>query len=67
VEPALESDMQLVTDIIGLATLPARSELAAARFHQTQLSAAEETLRVAHEARRVLIIEPLRRASSSTS
>src|SRR4051812_20095448 len=50
--PALESEMQLVTDIIALATLPARSELAAERFHQAQLRAAEETLRVAHETRR---------------
>src|SRR5262252_9929633 len=44
--------MQLVTNIIALATLPARSEIAAERFHQSQLRAAEETLRVAHEARR---------------
>src|SRR5262249_53783175 len=50
--PALESEMQLVTDIIALATLPARSELAAEHFHQAQLRAAEETLRVAHETRR---------------
>ncbi len=50
--PALESEMQLVTNIIALATLPARSEIAAERFHQAQLRAAEETLRVAHDARR---------------
>ena len=50
--PALESEMQLVTNIIALATLPARSEIAAGRFHQAQLRAAEETLRVAHGARR---------------
>ncbi len=50
--PALESEMQLVTNIVALATLPARSEIAAERFHQAQLRAAEETLRVAHEARR---------------
>jgi outer membrane protein TolC len=50
--PALESEMQLVTNIIALATLPARSEIAAERFHQAQLRAAEETLRVAHETRR---------------
>ena len=49
--PALESEMQLVTNIIALATLPARSEIAAERFHQAQLRAAEETLRVAHDAR----------------
>src|SRR5262249_22885639 len=45
--PALESEMQLVTNIIALATMPARSEIAAERFHQAQLRAAEETLRVA--------------------
>ncbi len=45
--PALESEMQLVTNILALATLPARSEIAAERFHQAQLRAAEETLRVA--------------------
>src|SRR5262249_2353892 len=50
--PALESEMQLVTNIIALTTLPARSEIAAERFHQAQLRAAEETLCVAHEARR---------------
>jgi outer membrane protein TolC len=50
--PALESEMQLVTNIIALAILPARSEIAAERFHQVQLRAAEETLRVAHETRR---------------
>jgi outer membrane protein TolC len=50
--PALESEMQLVTNIVALATLPARSEIAAERFHQAQLRAAEETLRVAHDARR---------------
>src|SRR5262252_2047257 len=50
--PALESEMQLVTNIVALATLPARCEIAAERFHQAQLRAVEETLRVAHEARR---------------
>jgi outer membrane protein TolC len=50
--PALESEMQLVTNIIALATLPARSDIAGERFHQAQLRAADETLHVAHEARR---------------
>ena len=49
---ALESEMQLVTNIIALATMPARSEIAAECFHQAQLRAAQETLRVAHDARR---------------
>ena len=48
----LEIERQIVTDIIALATLPVRSEIAATRFHQAQLRAAEETLRVAHETRR---------------
>src|SRR5262249_14099541 len=48
----LEIERRIVSDILALATLPARSEIAAARFCQAQLHAAEETLRVAHEARR---------------
>jgi outer membrane protein TolC len=48
----LEIEQRIITDILALATLPARSELAAARFYQAQLRSAEETLRVAHEARR---------------
>ncbi len=50
--PALESEMELVTNIIALATLPARSEIAAERFYRAQLGAALETLRVASETRR---------------
>src|SRR5262249_2768753 len=42
--PALESEMQLVTNIIALATLPARCEIAADRFHQAQLRAAYRPL-----------------------
>jgi hypothetical protein len=42
--PALESEMQLVTAIIALAILPARSDIAAERFYQAQLRAADETL-----------------------
>jgi outer membrane protein TolC len=48
----LEIERQVVTNIIALATLPARSDIAAARFHQAQLRAAVETLRVAVETRR---------------
>src|SRR5262245_31264953 len=48
----LEVDRQIVLSILALATLPARSEIAAERFHQAQLAAALETLRVAAEARR---------------
>jgi outer membrane protein TolC len=49
---ALEIERQVVTDIIALATLPARSDIAAARFYQAQLRAALETLRIAVETRR---------------
>jgi outer membrane protein TolC len=45
-------ERQIVASILALATLPMRSEIAADRFHQAQLAAALETLRVAAEARR---------------
>jgi outer membrane protein TolC len=48
----LEIERQVVIDIIALATLPARSDIATARFNQAQLRAAQETLRVAYETRR---------------
>src|SRR5262249_37448308 len=48
----LRPERQIVTDILALATLPARSDIAAARFQRAQLRAAEETLRVAHATRR---------------
>ena len=47
-----EIERQIVASVLALATLPARSEIAADRFHQAQLVAALETLRVAAEARR---------------
>ncbi len=47
-----EIDRQIVSSILALATLPARSEIAAARFRQAQLAAALETLRSAAENRR---------------
>src|SRR5205807_1649581 len=40
----LEIERRVITDILALATLPARSEIAAARFCQAQLHAAEATL-----------------------
>lgn len=46
-----EVERQIVGDILALATLPARSEIAAGRFSQAQLTAALETLRVAHRSR----------------
>lgn len=48
----LEIERRIVTDILALATLPTRSEIARLRFHQAQLTAALETLRVATQARR---------------
>jgi outer membrane protein TolC len=48
----LEIERRIVADVIALATLPARSEIAATRFRQAQLRAAEETLRAANETRR---------------
>ena len=47
-----EIDRQVVVGILSLATLPMRTEIAADRFRQAQLTASLETLRVAAEARR---------------
>jgi outer membrane protein TolC len=46
-----ELERQIVADILALATLPVRSEIAAGRFRQAQLTAALETLRVANDTR----------------
>jgi outer membrane protein TolC len=48
----IEIERRIVGDILALATLPARAEIAGERFHQAQLRAAEATLRVAAETRR---------------
>ncbi|WP_229266446.1 TolC family protein [Leptospira sp. severe_002] len=48
----LEVERRIVADILALATLPARAEIASQRFRQAQLRAVAETLRVATEARR---------------
>jgi len=50
----LEYDIEaaIAADILSLATMPARSEIAADRFRAAQLRAAEETLRAAAETRR---------------
>jgi outer membrane protein TolC len=47
-----EFEAAAVADILALATLPLRSDIAADRFWQTQLRAAQETVRVAGETRR---------------
>ncbi|MGT2440938.1 TolC family protein [Bradyrhizobium betae] len=49
---ALEIERQVVGDILALAALPFRSEIARQRFRQAQLRAALETLRLAAEVRR---------------
>jgi outer membrane protein TolC len=48
-----EIDRQIVGNILALATLPVRTEIAADRFRQAQLFAALETLRVAAKTRRI--------------
>jgi len=48
----LEIERKIIGDILALATLPARAELAAQRFQQAQLQAIFETLSVAADARR---------------
>src|SRR6516165_3945633 len=47
----LDIERRIIMDILALATLPARAELAAERFRQAQLRAALETLRIGFEAR----------------
>ena len=49
---ANEISRQVIGDILALATLPFRTEIARERFHQAQLRAALETLRLAAEVRR---------------
>lgn len=48
----LEIERRIIADILALATLPARSDMAADRFRQAQLRAIGETARVAIETRR---------------
>lgn len=50
-----EIERQIALNVLSLATLPARADVAADRFRQAQLMAALETLRVAGEARRAFI------------
>jgi outer membrane protein TolC len=49
---AIEIERQIVGDILALATLPFRSEIARQRFQKAQLRAAEETLGLAADVRR---------------
>jgi outer membrane protein TolC len=48
----LDIEERIVANIVALVTLPARTEIAAERFRQAQLRAAEETLRVGIKTRR---------------
>jgi outer membrane protein TolC len=48
----LEIERRIVGNILALATLPARASIATDRFEQAKLRAAEETLRIAADARR---------------
>ena len=48
----VEIESRIVANLLALATLPARADIAAERFRQAQLQAASETLRAASEARR---------------
>src|SRR6266508_2063409 len=48
----LDIERQIVANILGLVTQPARTRIAADRFAQAQLQAALETLRIAAETRR---------------
>jgi outer membrane protein TolC len=48
----LDIERRIIADILALATLPARTEIAAERFRQAQLRAALETLRLGFDTRR---------------
>jgi outer membrane protein TolC len=50
---AMEIERQVVGDILALATLPFRTDIARERFRKAQLRAAEETLHLAADVRRV--------------
>ena len=48
----LDIERRVVADVLALATLPARADIAGDRFRQAQLNAARETLKVGLETRR---------------
>lgn len=52
---SFEIERQVAVNILSLATLPLRSEIASNRFRQAQLQAAAETLRIALETRRAWV------------
>lgn len=49
---SVEIEARAIASILSLLTLPARAQIAADRFSQAQMQAAEATLRIATEARR---------------
>jgi outer membrane protein TolC len=51
----LDIERQIIGSLLSLLTMPARSKIAADQFAQAELSAAEETLRVAAETRRAYV------------
>lgn len=51
-----ELEREVLINILSLATLPARAEIATDRFRQAQLRAASETVRVAIETRRAWVL-----------
>jgi outer membrane protein TolC len=48
----IEIEKRIIANVLALLTLPARSAIAADRFQQAKFRAAEETLRIAAQARR---------------
>ena len=60
----LEVELRLAGNILALATLPARAEIAADRFRQAQLQAAFDTLRTAATARAAYYRAVARRAAA---
>jgi outer membrane protein TolC len=58
----LDIEFRVAANILALATLPARAEIAADRFRQAQLQAAIDTLRTAAQARRAYYRAVARRA-----
>jgi outer membrane protein TolC len=61
----IEIERRIVANILSLATLPARAEIAAQRFRQAQLRAIAETMRVAAEARRTYVRAAAARAKAA--
>lgn len=52
---AFEIERSVAFSVLSLATLPLRADIASDRFHQAQLRAASETIRIATETRRAWI------------